>query len=261
LLGLNTSSNFISFIEKNFNFYAGQYLRLRKASEGLLPGFEPVFYNAQNNFTLQYPVLLAPLLPSDNELEIEKKIQIVSSYIDILITWRIWNFRAIDYSTMQYAMFIVMRDIRGKKADKVTEYLLKKLKSEQETFATNERFRLHGQNRRQIHLLLARIIDHLEFCFGMRSHYEEYIRRSGRQGYEVEHIWANHPERHRDEFTHPADFEEYRNRIGGLLLLPKSFNASYSDLPFEEKVEHYNSQNLLARSLHANCYKHNPCFL
>jgi hypothetical protein len=44
--------------------------------------------------------------------------------------------------------------------------------------------------------------------------------------YEVEHVWADHLEQHTDEFQHPADFAEHRNRIGGLLLLPKSFNAS-----------------------------------
>ncbi len=54
---------------------------------------------------------------------------------------------------------------------------------------------------------------------------------------------------------------EHRNRIGGLLLLPKSFNASYGDLTYANKLPHYNTQNLLARSLHAQCYDHNPGFL
>ena len=40
----------------------------------------------------------------------------VAAFIDILITRRIWNFRAIDYSTMQYAMFLVVKEIRGKTA-------------------------------------------------------------------------------------------------------------------------------------------------
>ncbi|GAG76125.1 unnamed protein product, partial [marine sediment metagenome] len=30
---------------------------------------------------------------------------------------------------------------------------------------------------------------------------------------------------------------------GGLLLLPKSFNGSYGDLPYESKLEHYYGQN------------------
>jgi hypothetical protein len=44
-------------------------------------------------------------------------------------------------------------------------------------------------------------------------------------------------------------------------LLPKVFNASYSHLPYEKKLVHYNNQNLLARSLHPQCYDHNPGFL
>ena len=62
----------------------------------------------------------------------------------------------------------------------------------------------------------------------------------------------------------PLGLIKYRDpldrRGGGLLLLPKSFNASYGDLPYEAKLEHYNTQNLLARSLHELAYKHNPGF-
>lgn len=43
--------------------------------------------------------------------------------------------------------------------------------------------------------------------------------------------------------------------------LPKRFNASYGDLPYDKKLEHYFGQNLLARSLRPNCYKHNPGFV
>ena len=89
----------------------------------------------------------------------------------------------------------------------------------------------------------------------MRTH-EQLIAREGRHvpGAVVE-------ERHTAEFGHPADFAEYRNRISGLLLLPKSFNGSYGDLTYPDKLPYYDSQNLLARSLHAQCYEHNPGFL
>ena len=63
-----------------------------------------------------------------------------------------------------------------------------------------------------------------------------------------------------DEFEHPSDFAEYRNRIGDLLLLPKSFNASYGDLPYKKKREHYLKENLLAQSLHELAYERNPGF-
>ena len=149
----------------------------------------------------------------------------------------------------------------GRARTKITDILTDKLTREEEKFASNPNFQLHGTNGRQIHKLLARITDHVETSSGQPSHYLDYIRRSGKTAFEVEHIWANHPEWHKDEFDHPSDFEEYRNRLGGLLLLPKPFNASYGDLPYEKKLKHYDSQNLLARSLGDKAYDHNPGFM
>jgi hypothetical protein len=162
---------------------------------------------------------------------------------------------------MQYNMFqLVILKIRGKSVSELADILAERLNAEEETFASNDRFRLHGMNGRQIHRMLARMTDYVETRSGQASRYAEYVRRHGKNGYEVEHIWANHPERHEDEFAHPTDFDEYRNRIGGLLLLPKSFNASYGDKPYADKVEHYYGQNLLAQSLCDKAYKHNPGF-
>jgi len=260
-LGLVNSADFLAFIDRDFTFYSQWYERLRSASNSLTPGLEAVFFNAEHNFTLQYPVLLAPLRVDESEDELLSKIRVTATYIDILLYRRIWNWRAIDYSTMQYAMFLVMRDIRGKDASELVKVLRQRLDAETETFQSNEHFRLHGTNGRQIHRLLARMIDYIETRSGMPSHYVDYSKRGGKDGFEIEHVWADHHERHTDEFGHPNDFAEYRNRVGDLLLLPKSFNASFGDLQYAEKRDHYNSQNLLARSLHEAAYDHNPGFL
>ena len=261
LLGLDVSAAFGRFIEEDFAFYGRWYECIRKAAETLTTGLEAIHYNAQNNFTLQYPVLLAPLVRTDSEKESFSKLRIVASFLDILIARRIWNWKSTNYSTMQYNMFqLVILKIRGKPATELARILAERLEAEEETFTSNERFSLHGQNRPQIHLLLARIIEFMETNSGRQSRYAEYIQRRGKNGYEVEHIWADKPERHSDEFDHPMDFSEYRNRIGGLLLLPKSFNASYGDMPYSDKYEHYYGQNMLAQSLHEKAYEHDPGF-
>ena len=259
-LGLTNSAAFAAFIERHFVFYGEWYERLRRAGEALTPGLESVHFNAHHNFTLQYPLLLAPLRLEDGELTSLRKIRVVSSYLDILINRRIWNSRAIDYSTMQYAMFVRMREIRGKSVQELVELLTRELRqAEGDTFLKNPNFRLNKMNGRPIHRLLARMTDYIETRSGQSSRYTEYAQR-GRKGYEIEHVWANHPERHIDEFDQPSEFAEYRNRIGGLLLLPKAFNASYGDLPYKDKREHYLKQNLLAQSLHENGYVRNPGF-
>lgn len=150
-------------------------------------------------------MLLAPLRVEDPDEEILRKLSITGAYLDFLIARRIWNWRAIDYSTMQYAMFLVMREIRGKSAPDVVELLSRRLAAETETIASNDRFWLHGTNGRQIHRLLARMTEYVETHSGMPSRYAEYVQRKGTKGHEIEHIWANHPELHADEFSHPSD--------------------------------------------------------
>ena len=261
-LGLHRSNDFHRFIETDMAFYTNQYLRLRRAANTFTSELPTVYYIARYEFTLQYPALLSPLAPDDDESTILRKLRVTSAFLDIWLARRLWNFRLIAYSTMQYAMFLVIRDIRRCTVAQLVQKLTKHLASLEETFSGNDRLRMHQQNRYYIHQLLARITDFVEVGSVQPSRFPEFVAE-GKNRYEIEHVWANHPERHTDEFGHPADFEEYRNRIGGLLLLPKKFNASYGDLPYEKKLPHYlkqNGPNMLARSLHPDSYSHNPGF-
>ena len=261
IIGLNSGSDFFRFIERDFDFYTGWYCELRESSKNFRPELECVYYNAQNNFTLQYPVLMAPLRLDDSHDTCMKKIRVVARYIDILINRRIWNYRDIGYGTMFYAMYLLIKDIRGENIDNLTNILFRKLQEEDTTFIDSDNFQLRGRNRQRIHRTLARITHYIETGSkeASMSHYLEYFR-TGRNRFEIEHIWADHPDRHEDEFSHPNEFTEYRNRIGGLLLLPKSNNASYSDAIYTKKRENYATQNILARSLHEKAYDHNPAF-
>ena len=263
-IDLKKETNFLDLINTDFDFYSKHYLNLLKASETVIPGLEHVRYNALNGFTLQYMLLLAPLKPSDSSGEIAKKIRITSKFIDILLTWRIWNSRSIAYSTVKYAMFSVMRDIRGSDVKKLVIILSEKLQEEEYNFdkIKGSPLLVHQQNRKRLHHILARMTAYVEDGSGMASHFEEFIDKNKKGArYEVEHIWADKFSRHTNEFQYPDEFANYRNRIGGLLLLPKQFNASYGGKPYSDKLEHYNSHNILARSLHPNCYENNPGFM
>jgi hypothetical protein len=259
-LTLKFSDDFHEFIQRDFAFFSRQYMLLMEASRTLVPGLEHILYNAKLGFTLQYMLLLAPLRPDDSDEVAREKMRLVAMFLDSLLAWRILNFRSITYSTMQYAVFLYMQDIRGLDPIALAPKLWEILTRETGTFDTHDRLSLHQQNGRQLHLLLARLTDFIETQSGLPSRFMDYANTEAKNRYEVEHVWADKPEEHGDEFAHSADFREYRNRFGGLLLLPKSFNASYGALPYEKKLPHYNTQNLLARSLHPQAYDHNPGF-
>ena len=94
----------------------------------------------------------------------------------------------------------------------------------------------------------------------MISSFEKYFLSPNAKPYEVEHIWADKFEEHRDEFDQISEFKDYRNRLGGLILLPRGTNQSLNDLPYERKGEHYLKENLLAMSLCTAAYQNNPNF-
>jgi len=261
LLGLKDQIGFIRFIESDFDFYSRWYESIRKAALKFTEGMEYIFYNAQIGFTQQHQVLLSPITKDDQEEVILNKLRVVAIYLDIFLNRRMWNYRDNGYSTLSYNMFQLMLSIRSKPLEELKNILYQKIIDEKETFTNSrESFHLHGMNRKHIKHILARMIDYIEKRSGLPSDYLKYVTSRGKKKYEVEHIWANHPERHRDEFEHNSDFDKHRNLIGGLLLLPKQFNASYGDLPYEQKLEHYHGQNVLAKSLHAKAYVHNPGF-
>ena len=81
-LGLTTPSAFEEFIEVDFDRYSRHYLRARAWSEKLTEPFEAVYFNARNNFTLQYPLLLAPVLPTDPEDVADEKMRLVANYVE-----------------------------------------------------------------------------------------------------------------------------------------------------------------------------------
>lgn len=261
-IGLVSSDDFSDFVTRDLDFYARQYERVSQA-EASYDAASPlrfIRFNADHRFTLQNQMLLAPLRVDDDAATVDAKLEIVARFIDILLAWRIWNSRSTDYSTMQYAMTTLMFRIRGLSLQELTRELHRYLANEGEKFDTNDDLVVHQQNRAQLHRVLARITDHVTTRSGQASNYVELTGGRGVR-YEVEHIWANHPDRHTDEFPQESDFARHRNRIGDLLLLPKQHNGSYNDDTYEQKRPRYYSQNLLASSLDPQAYEKNPGFV
>lgn len=260
-IGLEKSADFVDFVMRQFDRYSGLYLRMRHAAQTFTPGLEYIYYNAYNNFTLQYMLALAPICPDDDAETAERKIRLVTGYLDIFIARRMVNYRALGYSSVVYSIFNLMREIRDLDVPSLTALLHNKLAGMEETFDAVDHFALNRVNRHAVHYLLARMTYHIEQQSGIESSFEAYISREIKKPFEIEHIWSNQYEQHWDEFFTEATFCDYRNRLGGLLLLPRGFNQSLSDDSYEQKLTAYFGQNLLARSLNPQCYQNNPSFL
>jgi uncharacterized protein with ParB-like and HNH nuclease domain len=260
-VGLKTSDDFYAFVVKNMRIFADLYLRLLKASVTRKKRLESVKYNADAGFTLQHHIILSAVSADDDTDMAIAKMGVVADFIDSWLNVRFWNYKSNSYSQMQYAAFTVIRSIRGKSLSEVRQVLHNRLLEEMADIDFTGHVRLNQFTSKAVHRQLARFTDWLEQQSGEPGRYEDYIVRSGKNAYEVEHILANKFEMFSKEFVDAAAFDEWRNYIGGLLLLPKKVNASLGDFSYKKKLPHYLKANALTQSLHPDFYVNNPGFL
>lgn len=262
-VGLKNSADFYGFVLKDFEFFVDLYIKINNASIKLKEHLASIFFINERGLadSIYYPLLMSPINVEDDDAIIDKKLALVSRFLEMFVAFRAVNYRNYSHSSIRYTMYSIVKEIRGKGVAELASFLKEKASQFDETLDGFKDLKMHGQNKRFIHFLLARMTDHIEQKSKMTSNFENYISREIAKPFQVEHIWSDKFEEHRDEFEQKIDFEEYRNKIGALLLLPEGFNQSYGDLPYKDKLPHYFGQNLLAKTLNLQCYKKNPSFL
>lgn len=267
-LKLGAEAENLAMISTHFPFFSKAYRLLLDASKTYTKGLEVVFYNAHNEFTWQNTVLLAPLVVTDDDETVRRKIAATASYLDIWIMRRTVNYIRVGYSSTSYAMYSLCKDIRNKPLDELIGVLSKRLDDDEVTFAGSlskgrsgiEGLGLNQFSRRYIYHLLARLTAYTEVGSGKPDLFDKYVDRTSKNPCDIEHIWANDFAPHASEFGSEQEFQDWRNHVAGLLLLPADVNRSYQDKPFETKSPHYAKQNLYAASLTASAYEHEPKF-
>ncbi|MBV9203450.1 MAG: DUF262 domain-containing protein [Alphaproteobacteria bacterium] len=275
-LGIVTASGAYRFISELFERYSGHYMRLKRAANAYQRDLDVVYFNSLNNFTLQFPMMLAPVVPDDALEVANRKFRIVGRYIDIMLVRRAVNFMRSGYSTMSYNAFSTILEIRGLPPRALAETLVARLNGMNESFTgTRDTYRhgisdfaLNQFSKRYIFYMLARMTAYIETKSGMADRFGEYVGESDGQPYEIEHVLADDFERDGVAFDNNEEiFQAWRNSFGALILLPRSSNRSYGSLPYwtgtpdqDDKYRHYARENFLARSLTSEAYEREPGF-
>jgi uncharacterized protein with ParB-like and HNH nuclease domain len=262
-LKADSSAEFRKLLHDEMKFYLRAYLDILEAQKQEKPGWENVFYHYHWGLadSLGFPLMLAPLKSTDTPDVTRQKINAVASFMEAFAVRRSVNFRKFGASSIRYTMYTLVKELRGKDLDSLRTTLQSKLDEMEETWDGVSEFKLHGMNRWFVKFLLSRITGFIEQKSGASTNFSTYFMSSGEKPYEVEHIWADKFREHRDEFEQQHEFDNYRNRIGDLVLLPQGTNQSYGAITYAEKVKHYLKENLLVKSLHQKTYEKNPNFL
>lgn len=261
-IDVNSSQDLRQFLDVDFRFFLKAYFQILEAQKTLTNGLEHIYYIHRWGIasSLSFPLLLSPLATEDDEETVTFKLNLVARYIETFAVRRSVNYRRFAASSIRYTMYTLVKDIRGKNVSELKSILLDRLRTMNEDWSGMDSFGMHGQNKRFVKFLLARITAHIEKESGYSTSFATYYDESDGKPFEVEHIWADRFADHRNDFEQRDEFQRCRNSIGGLLLIPHGTNQSFGSMSYEQKREHYVAENLLAKSLCGITYENNPNF-
>jgi hypothetical protein len=257
-MALVHKQDYAQFVEQTLGKLASRYRTLIAACEEPKPDLESVFYNANNELD-QMPFLLAALDPNDTDTQFREKSGLVAAYLDLLYIRLTINNKISRPKQLYNEAFSLIAGLRKHgDIDGLRHFLGEQASMLEYDFTGIRRYGLRPDNTGQVRYLLARLTAFVERETGRPDEIGRYLNR--KTPFEIEHIWANKFERYQSQVKTEAEFRHQRNRLGALLLLPKSDNASYQAIPYEDKIEYYRAQNRLAASLHHRSHERNPNF-
>jgi Uncharacterized conserved protein len=251
-LGLQSSEDYRNFL-KRIVYFAKAYKKINdKMHERDAKNNLYLIVNADYGFTLQPALLLSSINYNDDDDTINEKIKIVSKYLTKVLTWNVWGHYSTSQSSFEAKIYELCKSLRGKSTQEIKNAL-----NEEPIYIPSLSGApiLNQQNKNKIRVLLSLITE----IVASNSGESDYMLN--KKDVEIEHILSNHFERYQSDFIDESEFSTARNGIGNLIVLPKSFNASYGDDPYNQKVIHYMEQNILAQSLNRQKYERNPGFL
>ncbi|MBB2912140.1 hypothetical protein FHS43_003420 [Streptosporangium becharense] len=257
-LGLDHPAGARDFVER-LTEVSERYCVLLRARQDYRPDLAAVFFNGYNGIDDQFTLLLSVVSPDDTDAVFLQKCSMAAAFLDLVYVRRCVNNLPVqrrDLDQIVRRLIPLLRICRT--ADDVAAVLGRETSLLEYDFREIVSFGLRANNRRLVRYLLARMTAHVQRACEGGDHDYDFLQ--GRRDYEIEHIWANRFERYRAEVETTAEFHLRRNRLGALLLLPKSVNASFRDDPYERKLEHYYAENRLAASLHPKSRLRNTPF-
>ncbi|MEV8419630.1 GmrSD restriction endonuclease domain-containing protein [Streptomyces niveus] len=257
-IGLHKPSDHSNFIQDLVK-YADFYRTLASAARTYRPELKGLFLNAYNGITAQTAPILAAVEPQDSSATFKLKANLIANYLEVIFARRLVNDLPSSGGHLDREAVRLTGLLRGGvSVDGLRVILAEEIAALEYDFTGMTTYGLRSNNTRQVRYLLARLTGFVETACGGADEMDKYL--DAQRPFEIEHIWSNHFDRYQPETNTRASFDSYRNRLGALLLLPKSDNASYQDLPYERKVEYYQRRNKLAGSLHSTYRERNPSF-
>ncbi|MGB3901239.1 MAG: DUF1524 domain-containing protein [Mesorhizobium sp.] len=266
-IGLNNSDDFYNLVVKDIPFYVNQYKRLKAFETTYSAEFAHVFFNGARGIALQHMAILAAIQPNDTSSFIDRKIKLISFYIDSFISSRVMTGKDNNYDNIKDQFFALSKQMRRKSVAEIKAMLVPMMDEVVLSIPALSNASYKTIKRQDLLHLLARLAAYLEDELELTNKvgFPEYINRSkGSKTFDIEHIvTATHgvvigQDDAGVSIVTGEVTSAWRDSIGSLILLPRGRNRSLRDKGYAEKRIVYATENVLALSLTDAFYQNHP---
>lgn len=254
-----------AFIEDELTYHVDLYNRVDTLADEYHEEYPHARFNRLNRMGGQEILILAACKQDDPNGA--KKIEVISREFDRLYTLLQLN-SAYDSNRFADTIYDIRPELIGRPVDEYREVfdrylfsLIEEQRGAEPDSPFNYRyFRSLGYdnlNQGFIRYFLTRIEKFISDGIGrdMQDSYWNLIRSYGKKkGYHIEHI-LGHNDENESKFEDEEEFEQERNRLGGLLLLKGRNNQSSGNEPYQEKLKTYSGTLYWNQSLDTRFYK------
>ncbi|HEJ2831533.1 TPA: DUF262 domain-containing protein [Pseudomonas aeruginosa] len=264
-LQLQNGDDYKKFIEKTISKFADIYRFIKTAEDSLTSGYEEIYYNSARRFSLQSMILLACTGVDDLEADWKHKISQASKLLDLILTSRSIEGKQNNYDNLKEISFQITKDIRGKSKVELDAYVKQEWPRYCAALNGLAGVKYTKADRSDILYYLARISCYIEndFDTANKTEFSVYWQRDrGAKTFDIEHLLkktydvtslpANHG------FADAKEYDDRRNLLGALTLLPRARNRSLQDERYSNKLAVYSTENTLAKSFCDGFYQNNP---
>lgn len=257
LAGITTPNSKYKFVTSDILFYSECYVEIVQAMSVYNPKLPHVFA-AGKSLPYLPSILLAPINKDDSKEERYKKYNVVAWFMMRFRVFNTWNGDTRTTDKLRTEILVIIKAIRNKSLTDVVKVLtdyannVKALQS----LSVEAPSYIKGGNNKNFTFAGIILTDMVECAAGKPSLLVSYLEGAKIFSTEAEHLAAM-TYNFRDKFASLEDFLFYRNQFGGFGFVPKSFNASYGDKDYADKIAKYVEQNTYLGLLNPSYYDEN----
>lgn len=227
--------------------WIGEVVEAQNRFEPSLAGFRTA-----KLMRLDFGVALAAAVPARQQSRWRATLPILSRFLDVVAARRGWMTSWRSPASLETLMQEAIVQIREKKQQDLG-LALQGLIADAPHFDPRLAPGLSPQTKTWIRYLLSRLDWRLGELVNEQQTAADVFDAKGPKAIEIEHLMGNDFQAFRENFASYAAFQQARDRLGALTLLPKRVNAGLQAQPYTSKLVAYRDQRPLTQSL---CVSH-----